>query len=98
MAKKGKAPPSSSAAAAGGNSSLSSGETTTDKTNTTSSSSGGSKQAFILNDEHFDAADSVDFDEISTKQIEKAEAFRRIASAEEIEEMSMRNCILILLY
>lgn len=57
-----------------------------------SSKSNGHK-ASLLSDENFDSTDSVDYDEISTLKSdgidhEKVEAFRRIASAEEIEEMS----------
>lgn len=50
-------------------------------------------KASLLSDEQFETVDSIDYDEISTLKSdgidhEKCEAFRRIASAEEIEEMS----------
>ena len=79
MAKKGKntaAPPAS-----GSNSSPTTGTPSSLSSSSVTSKNHTGKQAFILNEEHFDAGDSVDLDEISTKQIEKAEAFRQGAFA-----------------
>lgn len=51
------------------------------------------KNSSLLFDSQFDATNCTDYDEISSLKTdyidEKCEAFRRIASAEEIEEMSI---------